>query len=186
MFNYVTQRKFGEASARLLNVPSIKVISETLHVKLPVRSTKGAEVAWHQDFPSMPVDRAEALQLWTALVPITTDMAPMVHLSGSQKSQPGGMVAQLGEDARELYPELFETYEVSEPVNYQAGDALFHHVLTWHSSGSNVTDKVRWAMSSIRMSERCRYTGQQNFNTDNLGLVPNQQFDHPNFPTVYP
>ena len=134
----------------------------------------------------MPVDRAEALQLWTALVPITTDMAPMVHLSGSQHSQPGGMVAQLGEDARELYPDLFETYKVSEPVNYQAGDALFHHVLTWHSSGSNVTDKVRWAMSSIRMSERCRYTGQQNFNTDNLGLVPNQPFDHPNFPTVFP
>jgi hypothetical protein len=40
-------------------------------------------------------------------------------------------------------------------------------------------------MSSQRMSADCLYTGQQNFNTDGLGLVPNKPFDHPNFPTVY-
>ena len=50
----------------------------------------------------------------------------------------------------------------------------------------NKTDKVRWAMSSYRISGRSRYTGQQNFNTDNLGIVPYETFDHANFPTVYP
>jgi hypothetical protein len=41
-------------------------------------------------------------------------------------------------------------------------------------------------MSSYRISTRCRYTGQANFNTDGLGLTPREFLDHPNFPTVYP
>ncbi|RYG82407.1 MAG: hypothetical protein EON59_14195, partial [Alphaproteobacteria bacterium] len=41
MLNYVTQRKFGEAAARLMNVPSVKPLSETLHVKYPSVSDSG-------------------------------------------------------------------------------------------------------------------------------------------------
>lgn len=186
MFNYVTQRRFGEAAARLLKVPEIRPLSETLHVKYPASSGHSRKLGWHQDFPSIPADRAEAVQFWLALVPITPDMGPMVHLNGSHRSMPGGMVAEIGEDAEQLYPELFEQYEVSEPHSYQPGDAIFHHGLTWHASGENKTDRTRWAMSSYRLSSRCRYTGQANFNTDGLGLIPRQPFDHPNFPIVYP
>lgn len=186
MFNYVTQRKFGEAAAKILKVPSIKPLSETLHVKYPQSSGHSRELAWHQDYPSIPSDRAEAVQFWTALVPISEDMGQMVHMTGSHREMPGGMLAMVGEDARELYPELWEKYEVSKPKPLKAGDALFHHVLTWHCSYANQTDRVRWAMSSVRMSARSRYTGQQNFNTDGLGLEPNKHFDHPNFPTVFP
>ena len=186
MFNYVTQRKFGEASARLLKVPAVKPLSETLQIKYPASSGHSRPLAWHQDFPSIPADRAEAVQFWLALVPITPDMGPMVHLNGSHRCMPGGMLAEMGESAEELYPELFEQYETSKPLTYAAGDAIFHHCLTWHASGENKTDKVRWAMSSYRFSARARYTGQANFNTDGLGLVPRQHFDHPNFPTVYP
>ena len=190
MFNFVMQRKFGEAAARFMNVPSIKVLSETLHVKYPVSSGHSKPLAWHQDFPSMPIDRAEAMQMWLALVPMTPDMGPMVHLTGSHRTMPGGMLADSGmqehEDARELYPDLFESYETSTPATYAAGDAVFHHSLTWHASGVNKTDRMRWAMSSVRFSGRARYTGQANVNTDGLGLTPRAHFDHPNFPTVYP
>jgi hypothetical protein len=186
MFNYVCQRKLGEAIARLLAVPSVKPLTETLHVKYPETSGRSRGIPWHQDFPSLPVDRAEAAQFWLALVPITPEMGPMVHLTGSHHSIPGGMVGETGEDARDLYPDLFRRYTVSEPRAYAPGDAVFHHCLTWHSSGLNMTDKVRWAMSSYRISARSCYTGQVNFNTDGLGLVPRKPFDHANFPTVYP
>lgn len=186
MFNFVMQQKFGKAAAQLLNVPSVKVLSETLHAKFPKTSGRGRRLAWHQDFPSMPIDRAEAVQTWIALVPMTPEMGPMVHLTGSHRSMPGGMLAEVDERAEELYPHIFETYEASEREPYQAGDAMFHHGLTWHSSGDNMSDKVRWAMSSVRFSARSRYTGQANYNTDGLGLEPRKPFDHPNFPTVYP
>jgi hypothetical protein len=186
MFNYVTQRKFGEAAAKLLKVPSVRIMSETLHAKQPAASGKGRPVIWHQDFPSLPIDRAEAVQFWCALVDVTPEMGPMIHLKGSHRSMPGGMVGECKEDAHELYPELFETYKPTKLEGVPQGTAVFHHGLTWHMSGPNRTNKVRWAMSSYRVSSRARYTGQANFNTDGLGLTPREVPDHPNFPIVYP
>jgi ectoine hydroxylase-related dioxygenase (phytanoyl-CoA dioxygenase family) len=186
MFNFIAQRKFGEAAARLLNVPSIKPLSDTLHVKYPMSSGQSFSLPWHQDFPAIPADRAEACQMWLALVPITPDMGPMVHLSGSQHEKPGGMFGYGTETAEENYPEIFEKYKPSTPKALGKGDAVFHDVLTYHCSGLNLTDKVRWAMSSIRISARSLYTGQFNINTNDLGLTPLKPFDHPNFPTVYP
>ena len=186
MFNYVTQRKFGEAAAKLLGVPETKIISDTLLLKPPVRSGKTLVVPWHQDFSSIPIDRAEAVQFWLALVDVTPEMGPMTHLKGSHRSMPGGMVGETHEDAQALYPELFEQYQPTPIKHLAQGTAVFHHALSWHASNPNQTDKVRWAMSSYRISSRCRYTGQANYNTDGLGLVPRKHFDHPNFPTVYP
>lgn len=186
MFNYVTQRKFGEAAARFLKVPAIKTLSETLHIKPPASSGRGELLHWHQDFPSIPADRAENVQFWLALVPISVEMGQMIHLSGSHREPPGGMLGVTREDAETLYPEIFQKYEPSTPKPLAQGDAIFHHSLTWHCSGINQTDKVRWAMSSYRMSDRCIYTGQHNFNTNGLGLEPYKHFNHPNFPTVYP
>jgi len=186
MFNYVTQRKFGEAAARFLKVPSIKMISETLHCKYPSASGHSKKLDWHQDFPFLPIDRAAAVQFWCALVPITPEMGSMSHLIGSHRSMPAGMLSVFKEDPQELYPEVFEQYAASAPRFHDAGDAVFHHSLTWHMSNANLTDKPRWAMSNYRADARCLYTGQVNFNTDGLGLEPRQPFDHPNFPTVYP
>jgi ectoine hydroxylase-related dioxygenase (phytanoyl-CoA dioxygenase family) len=184
MFNYVTQRKFGEAAAKLLKVPSIKMLSETLHAKMPGPSGMTRSFPWHQDFPWLPIDRAQAVQTWIALVDVTPDMGPMQHLIGSHRSMPG-IRDGFGEDATEIFPELFEQYEVTKIHGVPRGAAVFHHAMTWHYSAPNETAKVRWAMSSYRMASTCRYTGAQNFNTDDLGLIPNQPFDHPNFPTVY-
>lgn len=186
MFNYVTQRKFGEAAARFLKVPSVRMISETLHCKYPAGSGKSRPLDWHQDFPFLPLDRAEAVQFWCALVPITPEMGSMSHLIGSHRSMPGGMLSVNKEDPQEIYPEIFQQYKASEPKAHDAGDAVFHHCLTWHSSGVNNTGKPRWAMSNYRASTRSLYTGQANYNTDGLGLVPRTAFEHPNFPIVYP
>ena len=185
MFNYVTQPKLGEAASRLLGVPAVRILSESMQIKYPKSSGRSASIPWHQDWPFIPIDRVHAVQLWVALRPVTPDMGCMVHLTGSHREPPLGMLSYAGEDAREKYPYLWEQYEQSEPHPMEAGDAYFHHGLTWHYSFPNETDRIRWAMSNYRISADCLYTGQQNYNTDGLGLVPNKPFDHPNFPIVY-
>ena len=163
MFNYVTQRKFGEAVAKLLKVKAVKVLTETLHAKMPDASGRGRAFPWHQDFPWLPIDRAQAAQTWIALVDDGRH-GPMQHLIGSHRSMPG-IRDGFGEDARELFPELFEDYKISDPHAVPKGSAVFHHAMTWHFSPENKTDRVRWAMSSYRMSATCRYTGAMNLNT---------------------
>jgi ectoine hydroxylase-related dioxygenase (phytanoyl-CoA dioxygenase family) len=124
--------------------------------------------------------------MWTALAPISVDMGPMVHLSGSHREPPAGIFGYGGEDAQGVYPEIFKKHQVSQPRAYNPGDAVFHHCLTWHHAGINKTDKLRWAITNQRMSSNVRYTGQPSGNTDGMRLVFNKTFDHPNFLTVYP
>jgi ectoine hydroxylase-related dioxygenase (phytanoyl-CoA dioxygenase family) len=128
----------------------------------------------------------QAVQMWVALAPVSIEMGPMVHLTGSHREPLSGMLSYSGEDPKELYPELWEKYEVTPEHALATGDAQFHHAMTWHASAVNKTDEVRWGMSSYRIAGNCLYTGQQNYNTDGLGLVPNKPFDHPNFPIAYP
>ncbi len=184
MFNYVTQRKFGEAVAKLLKLPSIKVLTETLHAKMPGPSGQSSSFDWHQDFTYLPIDRAQAAQTWVALVDITPDMGPMQHLIGSHRSMPG-IRSGFGELAEDVFPELFEEYQATPLHGVPKGAGVFHHCMTWHASAPNQTDRVRWAMSSYRMSAKAIYTGADNLNTNGLGLKPNKMFDHPNFPTTY-
>jgi ectoine hydroxylase-related dioxygenase (phytanoyl-CoA dioxygenase family) len=186
MFNYVSQRQIGKAAARLLGVKTIRPLSETLQAKFPASSGHSKPFEWHQDGPFLPIDRMEAIQMWVALAPVSVEMGPMVHLTGSHKEPLGGMLSYSGESAEELYPELWERYECTPEHALATGDAQFHHANTWHSSKVNTTDQVRWGMSSYRMAGHVLYTGQQNYNTDGLGLEPNKPFDHPNFPLVYP
>jgi ectoine hydroxylase-related dioxygenase (phytanoyl-CoA dioxygenase family) len=183
MFNYVTQPKLGEAAGRLLGVRAIRPLSETMQIKLPLGTGDNGPTIPHQDYPYFPIDRADAIQFWLALVPVAPEMGAMVHLSGSHHEPPRGMTH--GEDPLEVYPHLLQTYEVSQPQSLRPGDALTHHSLTFHLAGPNQTQKVRWAMTSYRMDADCLYTGQPNFNTDNLGLEFGKPFDHPNFPVVW-
>ena len=96
IFTYVTQPKFGEAASQLIGVPSVRIISETLHVKYPESSGHSKPLAWHQDWPHFPIDRVGSVQLWVALAPITKDMGPMVHLKGSHREHSSGCFTTRG------------------------------------------------------------------------------------------
>lgn len=184
--NFFNQRKLGEASARLLKVSSVKKWAESLHYKPPVSSGMGKPLAWHQDFQALPIDRAEALQTWISLTEIVPEMGPMEHLRGSHKEGPLGRHIFAGEAAEEVNPHVFARHKVTKPRHYQPGDADFHHCLTYHRSAVNSTNRIRWAVSSIRFSNRCLYNGIPSVQAEGLGLDLFKPFDHPLIPTVYP
>jgi ectoine hydroxylase-related dioxygenase (phytanoyl-CoA dioxygenase family) len=182
IFNFCAQRKIGEATAKLMRVSAVKVLTDTLHCKLPEASGHGRVYPWHQDYPRMAIDRAEAIQMWLALRDVTPEMGPMVHLTGSHHTPPMGTLLK---DVPARYPWLFEEYESTKPHALGQGDVMFHHPLVWHSSGPNTTDLPRWGMTCNRISADCLYTGLQMANTDGLGLEVWKPLDHPNFPTIY-
>jgi ectoine hydroxylase-related dioxygenase (phytanoyl-CoA dioxygenase family) len=182
IFNFCVQRKIGEATAKLMRVSAVKMLTDTLHCKLPEASGFGKVYTWHQDYPHISIDRAEAIQMWLALRDVVPEMGPMIHLTGSHETPPMGGLMR---DAPERYPWLFEKYESTEPHALAQGDVMFHHPLCWHSSGPNVTNGLRWGMTSNRISADCLYTGLKMANTDGLELPIWKPFDHPNFPTVY-
>lgn len=193
MNNFLCQRQFGKAvwdilSHEINTVPKIQMFSDTLHVKQPIASGKTADLLWHQDYPSLSIDRAEAIQTWIALAPLTPEMGTMRHLSGSHHEWPHGLHQQAGETIEQAYPELFKKYPMCEARSYNSGDAVLHHCLTYHGSKGNETNRIRWGMSCYRITSRCIYTGQALSHTNDQGLELFKPLppDHPRFPIVYP
>jgi len=74
---------------------------------------------------------------------------------------------------------------VAPPLTLRPGDATFHHPLTVHGAGANLTDRPRWSFIAMYVDADSVYTGAAYPATDDLGLRPGFPFDHPAFPVVW-
>jgi ectoine hydroxylase-related dioxygenase (phytanoyl-CoA dioxygenase family) len=188
-------REMGEASARLLETRPLRLFSDSVFHK-PANGGDGfysRATPWHQDYPSMPMDRANGVQIWVAAAEVTPEMGSLQYLSGTHKLPPMGKAeayrlpdgSMPDNGAPAIYPWLLEQHEVSPAFHLQPGDALAHHTLTMHyaaPNGSSTDD--RWAWASHRFDARVAYNGAPNHRTDGRGLVLNAVFDLPMFPVV--
>lgn len=180
---------FGEAASALLGVRPLRLLSDSVFVKR--KASPNGETAsgtpWHQDFPSMPIDRGIACNIWVAAVEITPDMGSLQYLSGSHREPPlgNGNTFNTADGAVGQYPCLLDKYEISPAFTLQPGDALAHHAMTVHFSEPNRSlDRDRWAWASQFFDAKARYTGAPSQRTDGLGLAVHDLFDHPLFPLV--
>ncbi len=194
VWNIVTSRKLGEASARLTGRRPMRLLTDGVICKLPKWTEEGAlkgsgamvgKTPWHQDMPPMPVDRQGGVQFWLALCEITPEMGSMQHLSGSHRAGPIGNVQYTpDQDAEKLYPEIFAKYPVSEAHHFQPGDVLAHHMLTVHYAQPNQTNRLRWVYTSYRVPADTLYNGIPNPRFTEFDFTPWKTFDHPKFPIV--
>ncbi len=199
VWEVVTSHALGEASARLAGVRPMRLLTDGVICKLPawteermqiggrLGGTWGGETPWHQDFTSVPWDRAGGVQFWIALSEITPEMGSMQHLTGSHREPPlGGYHRGTGATLAAAHPELWEKYELSEPHHFKPGDVLAHHPLTVHYAQANRSDRLRWVYTSYRIPADTLYTGIPFERFDDFGITfqPWQPFEHPKFPIV--
>jgi ectoine hydroxylase-related dioxygenase (phytanoyl-CoA dioxygenase family) len=190
-----TCRELGEAAARLLKTHPLRLFADAVFHKPAAQDDTffSGATPWHQDYPAMPMDRANSVQIWVAAAEILPEMGSLQYLSGSHRLPPMGKAEayELPDGSRpangavDIYPWLLEQYEVSPPFHLMPGDALAHHGLTMHYAMPNQSaTSDRWAWASSRFDARVAYNGAPNHRTDGRGLVLNKQFDHPAFPLV--
>jgi len=182
-------RPLAEVAAQLLHTRPLRLWSDSVFFKprMQADGTTGPGTPWHQDYPSMPFDRAIACGIWIAAVEITPDMGSLQYMSGSHREMPLGKGATFRSPngAADVYPWLLDKYEISPAFHMQPGDALVHHSLTMHFSEPNrSTTHDRWAWTSQRFDARTGYNGADNHRSDRRGLVVDETFDHPMFPIV--
>jgi len=159
--------------------------------KYPSAAENGSSpTGWHQDFPNQPIDRVGGATVWIALDDVVPEQGSISFLSGSHRAGPLGRTYSSGTrtDGRDLLgqnPWLLEQYPVSPPLTLRPGDATFHHPLTVHGAGANLTDRPRWSFIAMYVDADSVYTGAAYPATDDLGLRPGFPFDHPAFPVVW-
>jgi hypothetical protein len=193
VWDVVTSRALGEASARLSGFRPMRMFTDGVICKLPRWTEEeqlkagimSGKTMWHQDFGPVPWDRPFGVQFWLALCEITPDMGSMQHLTGSHREGPLGCQHYAADqDVREQFPELWDKYELSEAHHFHPGDVLAHNPLTVHYAQANQTDRLRWVYTSYRVPADTLYNGIPNPRFTEFGLEPWKPFDHPKFPIV--
>jgi hypothetical protein len=202
VWDIVTSRGLGEASARLAQHRPMRMMTDGVICKLPrwtadenllegpANGVFTGETPWHQDYPSVPWDRGGAVTFWLALAEVTPEMGSIQYLSGSHREPPLGGVhythAGGGQSIPDLYPELWDRYELSPQHHLLAGDVIAHNSLVVHYAEPNQTDRLRWVYTSYRMPGETLYNGVPFARFKEFGIEFRQwePFDHPKFPIV--
>lgn len=133
-----------------LGLPGLVLFHDHLLWKPP----GGADMAWHQDFSYLPLDRPDGLTLWLALDDVTEANGCLYYLPGThargERRAAWGLTGD--DDPRAALPPLdVASDEPGVPAPTAAGCAIAHHVHVWHRSPSNTADRPRrsWALSLV-------------------------------------
>ncbi|MBW4655277.1 MAG: phytanoyl-CoA dioxygenase family protein [Kaiparowitsia implicata GSE-PSE-MK54-09C] len=134
----------GRLSALLAGWPGARIGQDSLWYKPP---GGGKEIALHQDGAYIDyLAPAEMVTCWIALDDVSVDIGTLQYVRGSHRWP---LLAVEGEfhapqkDYRWAMAETARAAGVSHPeivsVTIPAGGCAFHHGLTWHGSGKNLS-----------------------------------------------
>ncbi len=158
---FTLSKRLGSIAQQLFKAKHVRLWHDQALYKVP----KGAATEPHQDIAYWPMIEKDAGTIWLALDEVTVEMGAMHFIPGSHKTENLFSYSNRIEDAIEGKSNLLgKAKEIlkTEPVSYnlKAGDATFHHALTIHYTGDNVTDKIRKGVTVIYFADGVRYDGK--------------------------
>ena len=145
-----TDPRIGVIAARLLGVDRVRLWQDQLLHK-PPSGEAVTRIGWHQDWDSWrtvaSTDRF--VTAWVALDDVDAANGAMQVLPRSnQWGLLRGQSNFLGTDLDEQLDRLAADHDAKPTLlEMQAGQVSFHHVLTFHGSGSNTSDRVRRSLA---------------------------------------
>lgn len=191
----VTSPLLGRIAADLLGVDSIRLWHDQVIYKpgLDGQASNAGNVGWHQDFGYwQAADNTNMVTAWIALQDTDLSNGGMMTILGSHK---WGLI----KDSNTFFDQDMEALKkkyagegrewVEEPCILKAGQASFHHALTFHGSGPNLTAAPRLSVVAHLMPGGTAYAGrvQNHSNVRFLGPRPRigQPFEGEYFPLLY-
>lgn len=191
----VTDPYIGELAADLLEVDSIRLWHDQMIYKPGLGGEVSAvgNVGWHQDFGYWQCsDNMNMVTVWIALQDTDLTNGGMMTILGSHK---WGLIPDSNTFFDQNLDILREKYSanghewIEEPCILKAGQASFHHALTFHGSGPNLTSLPRLSTVAHLMPGGTGYRSKVMLhdNVKFLGPRPQngQKFDNDYFPLVY-
>jgi hypothetical protein len=152
----------------------------------PSKHAGNGPTAFHQDYVAFGIDRTGGMSFWLALEDYTPEFGTMSFVSGSHREGVLGDYRTYppGEDLLDVFPEIREEHELTEPMVYAAGDVTVHSHLLAHGAGANLTNRPRWAyIVSIEPAD-VHWTGGASVVIDSSGMTLNQLLPDDRYPIL--
>ncbi len=138
--------RFLVAASQLLGNVPVRFWHDQIFWKPP---KQGGVVAWHQDYSYWTRTKPIAhLTCWCGLDDSTKENGCLQYIAGSHKwgLLPKPVIAGELQGIKDfLNEEQKKQFEDPQYAEVKAGEAIFHHPLTLHGSGSNTSSKPRRA-----------------------------------------
>jgi phytanoyl-CoA hydroxylase len=152
----VSSPKIAEMAAQLSGAKELRIWHDQIQYK---PKELGGRLHWHQDSPLWQTLQPKDGQLtaWVALDDAEADNGCMYMVPGSHKwGNRQKFLDQLPQGGQ--LPEDFEGH----PLHFmmcpvKKGHVHFHHSLTWHGSGQNLSKRPRRAIAIHFMTERTTF-----------------------------
>lgn len=188
----VTDPELGRMAADLLNEDEIRLWHDQVIYKPGAgdQETKAGNVGWHQDYGYWKASSTpNMVTVWIALQDTDLSNGCMSTILGSHKwGEVEGSDTFFEQDMEKLREKFAKRDWVEEPCILKAGQASFHHALTFHGSGPNRTNEPRLSIVAHLMPGHTSYTARSRHeNIRLLGPRPKigQRFDNEYFPLLY-
>ena len=190
----IMDERFALWSSQLLGCRDVRILEDNALSKDPL---SGGELKWHQDFSYWPLAQPNAVTLWIALDDVTIEngamqMAVGSHLLGERLPTVFGTGASYFKDRRpKTVLPIVEPRSIgveTEAMTLKAGEATFHHALTWHASGPNKTKNFRRAAVVRYLADGTIWLGEKryefNYSSSEVGLKVGDPVSGEYFPIV--
>lgn len=191
----VTSPVIGKLAAALMDTDEVRLWHDQVIYKPGTggNQTESGNVGWHQDYGYwQSSSTTNMVTVWVALQDTDLSNGGMMSINGSHE---WGLIPDSNTFFDQNLQSLREKYAVDgkewveEPCILKAGQASFHHSLTFHGSGPNTSDAPRLSIIGHYMPKGTSYRKgvQYHSNIQYLGLQPKdgQLFDNEYFPLAY-
>ena len=177
------------AVADLIPADTLRVWHDQIQYKPP---KVGGPTNWHQDHPYWPIIQpADLVSAWVALEDADVEngcmwMVPRSHRWGPHKNGTIGTIAD--GFVPDYDPAQVPAGERVEwvPCPVRAGEAMFHHCLTWHGSPPNRSERGRPAIAVHYMPGYTRYEPVSGHVMERrVSVQPGEILQGEYFPTVW-
>ena len=189
-----TDPTIGAIAAKLMQVNVIRLWHDQLLYKPARKSAKeSANVGWHQDFAYwQSAQEPSLITAWVAFHDVDLSngcmqMVPRSHKWGLLNA--GNFFEQNMEQQKESMSVPEGERLTTVPIIMKAGQVSFHHALTIHGSGANISGEPRRSMAIHMMTGDTTYSGRPigdgHFNAKLMAGRVGERFEGDAWPVLY-
>lgn len=181
-------------ASQLIGARQVRILEDNALYKEP---GTGGSLKWHQDYPYWPLSEPSQVTAWIALDDVTAENGAMQMAVGSRhlgEYLPAvfGTGTSYYEDRRAdtigPIPDPEEKGLEIRTIEVGVGEVSFHHPLTWHASGPNISDRPRRAHVIRYCADGAIWLGSRryeyNYSDDEVGIEIGDPLGGRYFPIV--
>ena len=188
----------GYIGSLLMDTKEVRLWHDQMLWKPGLSARKDPElsnnIGWHQDYPHWQcANTMNFCTAWIALQDTDESNGSMQLVEGSHHWGFRYDANTFGEKDLETLQKKYCPSNMAwktEPCILKAGQASFHHSLTYHGSGPNLSSQPRLSIVIHMMPQDCGFTskGRYHPNADLMGpdVKDGDLFDGPYFPCLWP